>query len=517
MAFWVFVAAQAVIFVALIWNFHGRWFIADEWEFLAGRSAGNLNSLFRPYNVHWSTLPILYYRLLWQLVGIRSYLPYLASILVLHITIGALLRVVMIRATVLPWIATLSALVFSLYGAGNADISYAFDIGFDGSIVFGLLFLLSVDHAGPARRSDLLGVAAGLAALMCSGIGVTMVVVVAVCVWIRQGLGRALLLTLPLAGAYVIWFAAIGHTAYSSHAGLSGTARFAVLGVAFTFSSLGHSPFVGAALLILLVAGSAVTVRRLVPGAMQARYGAPAALLVGAVVFMVITGFGRATTSLPSADTYAASRYLYVVAALLMPAIATAASQLIAEWPKTWPVVTLVLVLGVPGNIAILHRTNYLHTLDGYRQFFLSLPRLPIATNLRKSTHPDPYFDSSVTMGWLLAGVHSGRIPAPSPPPSAGQIAEWTLQLAWLPGSPRASDTCRTLSLPGFTRVQDGTRLTVTAPVSVSYRYAPRQSTAAIRLTASGAATTYVSSWPMKVSIAPTTHDQTVRLCSGNS
>src|ERR1700733_3879948 len=77
-AFRVFVAAQAVIFVALLWNFHGRWFIADEWEFLAGRTAGNLGSLFRPYHEHWSTIPILYYRLLWNLVGIRSYIPYLA-------------------------------------------------------------------------------------------------------------------------------------------------------------------------------------------------------------------------------------------------------------------------------------------------------------------------------------------------------------------------------------------------------------------------------------------------------
>ncbi len=90
-AFWVFVLAQVLIFVALLWNFHGRWFIADEWDFLASRTAGSADSLFRPYHEHWSTLPILYYRLLWNLVGIRSYLPYLISILTLHIAIGSLL------------------------------------------------------------------------------------------------------------------------------------------------------------------------------------------------------------------------------------------------------------------------------------------------------------------------------------------------------------------------------------------------------------------------------------------
>ena len=130
---------------------------------------------------------------------------------------------------------------------------------------------------------------------------------------------------------------------------------------------------------------------------------------------MVITGFGRASNSLPSAETYTASRYLYVAAAMLMPAIAVAASQLVSAWTKLWPVVVLVLLVGIPGNIAILHRTNYLHTLDSYRQFFLSIPRLPIASHLPRSLHPDPYFDSSVTVGWLLAGVQSGGFRPPHP------------------------------------------------------------------------------------------------------
>jgi hypothetical protein len=516
-AFWVFVAAEALIFAALVWNFHGRWFVADEWTFLAGRTVDNLNSLFSPYNVHWSTLPILYYQLLWNLVGIRSYLPYLVSILVLHITVCALLRAVMIRANVLPWIATLSAIGFCLYGAGYADISYAFDIGFDGSIVFGLLFLLATDHAGPLDRRDLLGVVAGLAALMCSGIGVSMVAAVAIAVWIRNGLRRALVVALPLAVAYVLWFIAIGHGAYSSHSGLSDAVRFAFRGLAFTFSSLGHSPFVGGALVALLVVGIVLTVRTSGSGELRARYGVPGGLLAGAVVFMVITGFGRATNSLPSSDTYAASRYLYVVAALLIPAIAVAASQVITRWWRAWPVVVVVLVLGVPGNIAVMHRNNYLHTLDGYRQFFLSLPRLPVATHLPPSIHPDPYYDSAVTMGWLLAGVRSGRIPPPSPAPSPAQAALWTLQLALRRGTAAPSGTCQTLVLPGVTRVQVGARVTVDAPVNVSYLSTPDRASATVRLPDIGTSATYVSSWPMELRITPTSPGQTAEVCAAPS
>ena len=512
-AFRVFVAAEALIFVALLWNFHGRWFIADEWEFLAGRTAGNLGSLFHPYHEHWSTIPILYYRLLWNLVGIRSYIPYLASVLTLHITISALLRAVMIRARVLPWMATLCAVIFTLYGAGDADISYAFNVGFDGSVVFGLLYLLAVDHDGPANRNDVLGVVAGLAGLMCSGIGVTMVVVVAIAAWVRHGLRRALLVTLPLAGVYLIWFATLGHAAYSRHSTLPELARFAVLGVAFTFSSLGHSPVVGVALATLLVAGIVTTIRGSILRDLRTRYAAPGALLVGAVAFMVITGFGRASNSLPSAETYTASRYLYVAAAMLMPAIAVAASQLVSAWTRLWPVVALVLLVGIPGNIVILHRTNYLHTLDSYRQFFLSIPRLPIASHLPRSLHPDPYFDSSVTVGWLLAGVQSGRIPPPSPRPAAGQRALWTLQLAWRPAPAVTVGTCETVTLPALAHVQTDTHLTLDAPVNISYRYSPHRASASIRLPATGMSGTYVSSWSMEVRIAPTSPRQMAMLC----
>jgi hypothetical protein len=512
-AFWVFVVAQAMIFVALIWNFHGRWFVADEWVFIAGRTAGSVSDLLHPYHEHWSTLPILYYRLLWNLVGIRSYMPYLVSIVTLHIAVSSLLRAVMIRASVLPWLATLSALSFSLYGAGYADISYGFNIGFDGSIVFGLLYLLAVDHAGPADRRDVLGVTAGLAALMCSGIGVTMVIVVAIAVSIRHGLRRALLVTLPLAGAYIVWFVAVGNGAYSRHSSVSELARFIGLGLAFTFSSLGHSPVAGVALAVLLIAGVVITVCTTGLSELRARYGAPCALLIGVLAFVLITGFGRANNALASTDTYAASRYLYVIAALLVPALAVAATQLILTWRGLWPVMVIVLVVGIPGNVAVLHRMNYLHTLDSYRQFMLSIPRLPDASHLPGSIHPDPYFDSSVTLGWLLAGVQSGRIPPPSPSASVSELAYWTLRLAWYPAPADHSGACRSAELPVVTRMESGTRVTVDAPVYVAYLYRLHQASMAIRLPGGPGSSTYTSSWPMEVRITPTAPWQSVVLC----
>src|SRR5437870_4769540 len=104
------------------------WFRNDEWDFLTERTVGNLRSLFKSHYGHWSTLPILVYRFLWWTVGLRSYVPYLVLIVALHFVAAYLLRCVMRRSDVSPWIATVAALVFVLFGRGHQDLVWAFQI-----------------------------------------------------------------------------------------------------------------------------------------------------------------------------------------------------------------------------------------------------------------------------------------------------------------------------------------------------------------------------------------------------
>ena len=102
----VFGAVEFTAFV--IWLNVGRsgWFYIDEWDFLAGRSAGNLGDVFRSHNGHWTTLPVLAFRLLFALFGLRTYVPYRVTIIVLYLVAAALLLAVTRRAGVNPWIAT---------------------------------------------------------------------------------------------------------------------------------------------------------------------------------------------------------------------------------------------------------------------------------------------------------------------------------------------------------------------------------------------------------------------------
>ena len=114
-----------------------KWFFWDEWDFLAQRGlhghglAEAVARLFRPHNEHWSTLPILVYRLLFALFGVRHYLPYQAVVVLVHLAVCLALWFIMVRAGASAWVATALGAVFALFGAGSQTSLWAFQIGFD--------------------------------------------------------------------------------------------------------------------------------------------------------------------------------------------------------------------------------------------------------------------------------------------------------------------------------------------------------------------------------------------------
>ena len=68
--------------------------------------------------------------------------------------------------------------MFVLFGAGEEGILFAAHIGFVGALVLGLTQLLLADHDGSLDRRDYLGLLAGFAGVMCSGVAVSMTNVV---------------------------------------------------------------------------------------------------------------------------------------------------------------------------------------------------------------------------------------------------------------------------------------------------------------------------------------------------
>jgi hypothetical protein len=420
----LFVAVLAGALPLLLVLGHYRWFFLDEWDFLVDREPLDLGDLFRPHNEHLSALPVLAFRGLWQLVGIRSYVPYQLLLVTLHLTNAALLRTVMRRSGTGPWLSTAAAAVFVLFGAGHQNIVWAFQIGFTGSLVFGLTHLLLADHDGPFDRRDALGLLAGVAGLLCSSVAVTMMLVVGVVVLLRRGWRIALLHTAPLALLFALWWFTMARNDPWADASrrIPNTpgqlARFVAYGAEATFDGIGQLPGVGLALAAILGVGLALLWRQRLQAPQQLRLAAaPVVLLIGALVFLVLSGLGRAGSA-AGPDSARTSRYVYMAAALALPAIALAADLIARRWRWAGPIVFVLLIIGVPGNVKSFldarHREEATH--EQMRKLVLSLPRVPAASTVPGWVHPD-WGGSGwrITMGWLRHGAASGRIPDPGP------------------------------------------------------------------------------------------------------
>ena len=392
-----------------------QWFQADEWDFLAGRTAGNFGDLFRDHYGHWSTLPILLYRLWWWLFGIRSYMPYLLLVVLSHLAIAALLRCVMRRAGVGPWVATAAASLFVLFGSGFNDVTWAFQIGFDAALALGLSHLLLADHDGAVDWRDALGLVAGLGALMCSAVGIVMAGVVGLAVLLRRGWRVAALHVGPLLAVYALWWISIGHNGSQGRFELAFVVGWVRNGIGGALDGITQLWGLGILLGVVSVLGVVLAWTRLDIATFRRRAAMPAALAVGAVAFLTLSGVAR-NSGFAAPENARQSRYAYVIAAMLLPSIAVGINYFAHRWRLLAPAVVALLLVGIPGNIDTL--VDAMHTdapgQQAARRLVLTLPRTPIANHVPRSVKPVyEWPEQFVTVGWLLSGVQSGRIPSP--------------------------------------------------------------------------------------------------------
>jgi len=418
-----------VAFTVILVCGRGSWFTADDWDFFSTRTAGNAGDLFRSHFQHWTTIPILVYRLLWTLVGMHSYVPYQTIVILGHLTVVALLRVVMRRAGVRPWVATIVAAVLVFFGAGAENILVAFQISFIGSLVFGLTQLLLADHDGPIDRRDWLGLLAGFAGLMCSGAAVAMTVMVGLAIILRRGRRGwpvALFHTAPLAVAYFLWsrFSPTGQSADVYHSqSIVQVAKFVANGIKAAFGGLERTPALGAVLGIVLIAGLVLAYGMYGRQKLRRSAAPLIALLAGAVVFLVMTGLVRAGQPpilIRARGTGPArareSRYVYLTAALFLPAVALAFDTIIRRWRHlAIPVLALPLI-GLPANFRELQNYSPFYvTLPYERQSILSLARSPLAPDFAHSRLPAPFqrlIPEGLTLGWIVDS--RSKLPPPA-------------------------------------------------------------------------------------------------------
>lgn len=409
----VFAVYIGVAFVALLYITRRMWFYADDWAWLTRRLDGN--GLFKPYYQHWITLPLLVYHVLYWAFG-ANYLPYKLCTIGLHLALAVLLRVIMRRAGVNPWLATVAAGTFVLFGPGHEGIMVSVQMSLVGSVVFGTCHLLSADHDGPFSRLDALGIAFGALGLISSGVGTIMVVIVGISVFIRRGWRMALLHVVPLALLNVVWYAA--ERRYMSHRHtphpFQEAIRWNITGQRAVFSALGGGYGVVAILLGgMLVVGLVLAWRPLSLPEFRRQAAVPAAMLIGGPVFFSLISVQRGYL----ARYETTSRFVGLAAALALPALAIAADALVREWRNATPIVVALLVVGIPANIGKFPAEGNFPKgfFEHDKAMLLGAAYSPLGPKVPGTLQPynQLFHAPDVTMDFLLAARRAGRLPSP--------------------------------------------------------------------------------------------------------
>lgn len=297
----------------LVWVNRDQWFSGDEWVVITSRGLGSNPqrvSLFYPHFEHWATIPILVDRALYSVFAMHTYLPYTLVLIAVQLAVAHTLWRMLLRVGVQPGFATGVAAIFVVLAIGWENLSTAWQITIIAPVALGFAALLLMPLRGPFGRRDLVGWVLLVAALMCSGVGVTMTVVVGLAALLRRG-WRVAAATVSVPGAcYMVWLATEGTKGQRNTVGLSTALRglpgFVWRGLTDALSGLTRVGFAGPIVLVLLVVWLAWRARpRSEPWPLVL------AMSAGAVLSIALTGLRRA-----GADA-GASRYAYVVVVLL--------------------------------------------------------------------------------------------------------------------------------------------------------------------------------------------------------
>jgi len=215
--FGIAAAAAAVVILALG---AGLTFFSDEWAFIESRALGDLSTWFSPHNEHWATLPILVYRALVETVGIGSYMPYLAVLVLLHLTVVGL-AYELVRRSSGPWVALAVGVVLLVFGGGFENLFWAFQTGFVGATAAGVAAILVFDASPLTAKRATLGACLLLASLASQG-GPGIVCSIAVGIELlldRRRRPMVILLAFP-AAIYAAWYVLIGRVGVEAHQGV---------------------------------------------------------------------------------------------------------------------------------------------------------------------------------------------------------------------------------------------------------------------------------------------------------
>lgn len=406
----VLIGAALVVGAAAIAYFGRFWsFFYDEWGTIFYRRTGALSAFLAPHNGHLQAAVIVLYRVLFAAVGLRSYHPYQAVMLVAHVTLMALVYVYC-RRRVGGWTALLMTLSLLLLAQAWQVLFWAVNLGF----VFPLIALMAL----LLWRHPALTAAALILALISSGLGVAIAAGALILVLSEPHRKPHLIAWAAPILAYVAWWFTYRPSALppaplraipgASPTGDVGSISFPSANLTRAPGYVANSARAAANALAGVQPGgwwmiAAIAALIIIGLALRRRLGLRViALLATALVFWLETALARGQFSPQSTG---ASRYLYPGAVLLVLILAEAWDRISIPWPAV-----ALLAIGVgfalAADVRTLHRfSSYARTAFAEQAALLRRaqcdPRLPASLALDPSQAP------GVTVGPYLAAVRA--------------------------------------------------------------------------------------------------------------
>ena len=342
----IFVVSATVAFLLLLALGSATTFRVDDWDLVANRSLLDPASLVRPYNQQFIAVPIVIFRLIYAVVGLHSYLPYLAVLLALHIATATVVRhVVSEFAGEVPGLA--AGILFLFLGSGYENLNAAFQIG---QVIATGSGVLAMDLAIRHRRSRAAAVLF-MVALASHAIGAAYLAgtIVAMLAFDRR---RVAWMAIPLASLGMWTFAFdLGSLAARDEpiaAAIAAVPLFMVVGPIAAVAAVFGLSLAGGAILVAIGIGVA-RLERLRPAYPPLVIGAGVALIAEyALIAMSRAAFGIGATTW--------SRYVYSAVPLVLVFVAAYLGSISASWTKparrrATMVLAGLTVIAVVGNL----------------------------------------------------------------------------------------------------------------------------------------------------------------------
>jgi hypothetical protein len=347
-----FTVLAAIAWVTLMVFARETTFRGDDWDLVANRSLSDPIGWMRPFNEQWIAVPAVIFRLIFGIVGMHSYLPYLGVLLALHVvSAAAVWRIVSQLSGIVPGLAAATVVLF--LGAGCENLYQAFQIGMVLSTAAGLwaIAIFWFD-----RRPGLAGLLliVSVASHSIGAVFVGVAVILALAEWRKSNAW----LLIPIA-ALIVWTLAFDLPSLAARGGSFSSSvvllpGFVLAGILTAFGAVfGSSGAVG----VCVLASLAVIGLRL-----KARPAHPpiaVAALCGLAAEYALIGVSRAELGL---GVVTWSRYLYVAVPLALIVIAGwfgEAPTLPARWRRSASVALVGLaVVAILGNLRAYALSN---------------------------------------------------------------------------------------------------------------------------------------------------------------